>query len=198
MVLTKAIKLIAKVTLAVLSLGLSYWFYMGYLAQYVHYISNYGFNFETLLNLSIVVLLSHFIYAFFKLLLTGHLKRQTIRLLYIIYFVALFFLLFLKNIGMQGLTLNPFSFVQELYWGSHFVPIMNLLMFIPLGLLFKPRISNLLLSLIALFGVESIQYFAHLGVFDLGDIVLNMLGILIGTSLTQLELVQTFKEKIII
>lgn len=196
--MTKAIKLIAKVTLSVLSLGLSYWFYMGYLAQYVHYISNYGFNFETLLNLSIVVLLSHFIYAFFKLLLTGHLKRQTVRLLYIIYFVALFFLLFLKNIGMQGLTLNPFSFVQELYWGSHFVPIMNLLMFIPLGLLFKPRISNLLLSLIALFGVESIQYFAHLGVFDLGDIVLNMLGILIGTSLTQLEFVQTFKEKIII
>lgn len=196
--MTKAIKIITRLLLAGLSLALSYWFYMGYLARYVHYISNYGFNFETLLNLSIIILLSHFVYAFFRLLLTGHLRRQTLRLLYIIYFVALFFLLFLKNIGMQGLTLNPFSFLQELSWGSHFVPIMNLLMFIPMGLLFRPRVSNLLLSLIAILGVESIQYFAHLGVFDLGDIVLNMLGILIGSSLTQLEALQNLKNKIII
>ena len=60
---------------------------------------------------------------------------------------------------------------------------MNLLMFIPLGLLFSSRLSNLLLCLLTLFSVESIQYFGYLGVFDLGDITLNMLGILIGTAI---------------
>ncbi len=113
------------------------------------------------------------------------------------YFLSLFYLLFLKNIGIQGISLNPLSFAQELHWGSHFVPIMNLLMFIPLGLLFSSRMSNLLLCLIALFSVESIQYFGHLGIFDLGDIVLNMLGLLVGTAIHQLPQFQTLIKKIL-
>ena len=74
---------------------------------------------------------------------------------------------------------------------------MNLLMFIPLGLLFSSRMSNLLLCLIALFSVESIQYFEHLGIFDLGDIVLNMLGLLVGTAIHQLPQFQTLIKKIL-
>ena len=155
------------------------------------------FYFQVLLNIVIIVLLSYFIYAFLKLLLTRKLKKQTLLLLYLIYFVALFYLLFLKNIGLQGLSLNPLSFARELYWGSHFVPIMNLLMFIPLGLLFPSRLSNLLLCLIALFSIESIQYFGHMGIFDLGDIILNTLGILIGNAVHQLPQFQTLIKKII-
>ena len=130
-----------------------------------------------------------------KMALVDVYKRQL--LLYFIYFLALFYLLFLKNIGTQGLSLNPLSFARELYWGSHFVPIMNLLMFIPLGLLFSSRLSNLLLCLLTLFSVESIQYFGHLGVFDLGDITLNMLGILVGTAIHQLPQFQTVIKKIL-
>ena len=74
---------------------------------------------------------------------------------------------------------------------------MNLLMFIPLGLLFSSRLSNLLLCLLTLFSVESIQYFGYLGVFDLGDITLNMLGILIGTAIHQLPQFQTIIKKIL-
>ena len=145
-----------------LSLALSYWFYRGHLEQYVHYIAHYGSYFQVLLNLVIIVLLSYFVYAFLKLLLTRKLKKQTLLLLYFIYFLALFYLLFLKNIGTQGLSLNPLSFARELYWGSHFVPIMNLLMFIPLG-----------------------------------DITLNMLGILVGTAIHQLPQFQTVIKKIL-
>nr|WP_269859807.1 VanZ family protein [Streptococcus thermophilus] len=57
--------------------------------------------------------------------------------------------------------------------------------------------SNLLLCLIALFSVESIQYFGHLGIFDLGDIVLNMLGLLVGTAIHQLPQFQTLIKKIL-
>lgn len=193
----KALKSLSNILLGIISLGLSYWFYRGHLEQYVHYIAHYGPYFQVLLNLVIIILLGYFVYAFLKLLLTRKLKKQTLLLLYFIYFLALFYLLFLKNIGIQGLSLNPLSFARELYWGSHFVPIMNLLMFIPLGLLFSSRMSNLLLCLIALFSVESIQYFGHLGIFDLGDIVLNMLGLLVGTAIHQLPQFQTLIKKIL-
>ena len=195
--MAKTLKTLSNILLGSLSLCLSYWFYRGHLEQYVHYIAHYGSYFQVLLNLVIIVLLSYFVYAFLKLLLTRQLKKQTLLLLYFIYFLALFYLLFLKNIGTQGLSLNPLSFARELYWGSHFVPIMNLLMFIPLGLLFSSRLSNLLLCLLTLFSVESIQYFGHLGVFDLGDITLNMLGILVGTAIHQLTQFQTVIKKIL-
>ena len=195
--MAKTLKTLSNILLGILSLALSYWFYRGYLEQYVHYIAHYGSYFQVLLNLVIIVLLSYFVYAFLKLLLTRKLKKQTLLLLYFIYFLALFYLLFLKNIGTQGLSLNPLSFARELYWGSHFVPIMNLLMFIPLGLLFSSRLSNLLLCLLTLFSIESIQYFGHLGVFDLGDITLNMLGILVGTAIHQLPQFQTVIKKIL-
>ena len=190
-------KVLSNILLRIISLGLSYWFYRGHLEQYVHYIAHYGPYFQVFLNLVIIILLGYFVYAFLKLLLTRQLKKQTLLLLYFIYFLALFYLLFLKNIGTQGLSLNPLSFARELYWGSHFVPIMNLLMFIPLGLLFSSRLSNLLLCLLTLFSVESIQYFGHLGVFDLGDITLNMLGILVGTAIHQLPQFQTVIKKIL-
>ena len=195
--MAKTLKKLSNILLGILSLGLSYWFYRGHLEQYVHYIAHYGSYFQVLLNLVIIVLLSYFVYAFLQLLLTRKLKKQTLLLLYFIYFLALFYLLFLKNIGTLGLSLNPLSFARELYWGSHFVPIMNLLMFIPLGLLFSSRLSNLLLCLLTLFSVESIQYFGHLGVFDLGDITLNMLGILVGTAIHQLPQFQTVIKKIL-
>ena len=195
--MAKTLKTLSNILLGMLSLALSYWFYRGHLEQYVHYIAHYGSYFQVLLNLVIIVLLSYFVYAFLKLLLTRKLKKQTLLLLYFIYFLALFYLLFLKNIGTQGLSLNPLSFARELYWGSHSVPIMNLLMFIPLGLLFSSRLSNLLLCLLTLFSVESIQYFGHLGVFDLGDITLNMLGILVGTAIHQLPQFQTVIKKIL-
>ena len=195
--MTRVLKILSDVLLGIISFALSYWFYRGHLEQYVHYIAHYGSYFQVLLNLVIIVLLSYFVYAFLKLLLTRKLKKQTLLLLYLIYFLALFYLLFLKNIGIQGLSLNPLSFARELYWGSHFVPIMNLLMFIPLGLLFTSRLSNLLLCLIALFSIESIQYFGHLGIFDLGDIILNLIGILIGTAIHQLPQFQVFVKKII-
>ena len=131
--MAKTLKTLSNILLGILSLALSYWFYRGHLEQYVHYIAHYGSYFQVLLNLVIIVLLSYFVYAFLKLLLTRKLKKQTL----------------------------------------------------------------LLLCLLTLFSVESIQYFGHLGVFDLGDITLNMLGILVGTAIHQLPQFQTVIKKIL-
>lgn len=60
---------------------------------------------------------------------------------------------------------------------------MNLLMFIPLGLLFPLSKTNLSFSLLGLLLIESCQYMFHLGTLDLGDVTLNLLSIAIGNTL---------------
>ena len=73
--MAKTLKTLSNILLGILSLALSYWFYRGHLEQYVHYIAHYGSYFQVLLNLVIIVLLSYFVYAFLKLLLTRKLKK---------------------------------------------------------------------------------------------------------------------------
>ena len=121
--MAKTLKTLSNILLGILSLALSYWFYRGHLEQYVHYIAHYGSYFQVLLNLVIIVLLSYFVYAFLKLLLTRKLKKQTLLLLYFIYFLALFYLLFLKNIGMivsciyiSAPPANDFSVLRQIWW----------------------------------------------------------------------------------
>ena len=95
--MAKGLKSLGDILLGIVSFGLSYWFYRGHLEQYVHYIAHYGFYFQVLLNIVIIVLLSYVIYAFLKLLLTRKLKKQTLFLLYLIYFLAIFYLLFFEK-----------------------------------------------------------------------------------------------------
>ena len=132
----KTLKTLSNILLGSLSLGLSYWFYRGHLEQYVHYIAIMAPYFQVLLNLVIIVLLSYFVYAFLKFLLTRQLKNRHCSYSTSFTFLLLFYLPFLGKHWYLGLSLNSLSFARELYWGSHFVPIMNLLLFIPLGLLF--------------------------------------------------------------
>ncbi|MGT2906948.1 VanZ family protein [Streptococcus dentiloxodontae] len=190
-------KIVTELGLSLVSFLMSYYVYMAYLQKYVRYIARYGFKFELMLNTVIIIFMAYFIYNIFKAVLTRHINRRTLILIYCIYFSGLFYVLFLKNIGVQGFSLNPLSFANEIYWGSRFVPVMNFLMFIPTGLLFRSSIENILLSLIALFFIESAQYFFHLGIFDLGDIVLNIGGILLGTAIAQIPLIQKLKKTMI-
>ncbi len=119
----KTLKTLSNILLGILSLALSYWFYRGHLEQYVHYIAHYGSYFQVLLNLVIIVLLSYFVYAFLKLLLTRKLKnRRCSTLLHLLSCSLL--PTFLENIGTQGLSLTPFL-RSGIILGSHFVPIMN-------------------------------------------------------------------------
>ena len=85
-------------------------------------------------------------------------------------------------------TFNPLSFISDFTSGSRFVPIMNLVMFIPLGFLFRPSKENFILAFFGLLTIETAQYVFHLGIFDLGDVTLNLLSISIGTLLHQTAL----------
>lgn len=107
---------------------------------------------------------------------------------YALYFSILFFALFLKspNSGVYGLALNPFGFLFDLL-ESPFEVIVNVLLFIPLGILFsllsisfkRTFLSSLLLIVIA----EVTQFVFKLGFFDLSDVILNLLGVILGYQL---------------
>lgn len=114
-----------------LSFILSKWFYDSFLATYAHYISSYGMTFALALNAIITILLTYFTFILFHLVYTRQITSKTLMASYFLYGLLLLYVLFFKNIGVQGYSLNPLSFIGEIKSGSHFVPVMNLLMFIP-------------------------------------------------------------------
>ncbi|MGT2949128.1 hypothetical protein [Streptococcus devriesei] len=158
------------------------WFYDTFLRVYAHYISNYGLDFALFLNVIITLILSYFTFVLLKFCCTQQIKSTSIIISYLIYSLLLVYAILLKNIGHQGLVLDPLSFIHDIANGSRFVPAMNLLMFIPIGFLYPPSKANLSLSLLGLILLESCQYVFHLGVLDLGDISLNFISLLIGNS----------------
>ena len=60
--------------------------------------------------------------------------------------------------------------------------ILNLILFIPIGYWLKHlKISSvLLLSLLLITSIELLQFVSHRGIFDVVDILIDILGIMIG------------------
>lgn len=63
----------------------------------------------------------------------------------------------------------------------------NIILFIPMGYLFKTLKINLLYSIIPILLIEIIQYFTKLGIFDFTDILLNMIGTILGILIKRKE-----------
>ena len=107
---------------------------------------------------------------------------------YVLYFLILFYTLFLKNVGRQGFSLDLQSFTYNWIYGDKLVPTMNIIMFIPLGFLCKLSWKHVAYFTLAISLVEGSQYLFHLGIFDLGDILTNLLGFIIGSYLLETAL----------
>lgn len=60
----------------------------------------------------------------------------------------------------------------------------NIIIFIPMGIFIKTipihTIYQIIVSIIIIIGIETLQYITQIGVFDIMDIFLNMLGTLMG------------------
>lgn len=174
---------IINIALTLVSFAFSSWFYEHYLMTYTHYISSYDVSFTLTLNTIITLILTYFTFILMHLVYTKKITSLTVAVFYFIYFMIL-----LKNIGIQGYSFNPLSFISDFTSGSRFVTIMNLVMFIPLGFLFRPSKENFILAFFGLLTIETAQYVFHLGIFDLGDVTLNLLSIGMGTMLHQTAL----------
>ena len=104
-----------------------------------------------------------------------------LRLLWVIYFLVMIILLFFRVYHDTNINLNLlelFNFETT----SLSQTILNLILFIPIGYWLKHlKISSvLLISLLLITSIELLQFVSHRGVFDVVDILINTIGIMIG------------------
>ncbi|MEX5396943.1 VanZ family protein [Streptococcus sp. ZJ93] len=145
--------------------------------------------------LSVILIMTYSVVVLLSFFYRKHVDRKMILVLYAIYFACLAFLLVFKSMGIRGLVLNPMETLQDMQSGNVFVPLMNLVMFIPLGTLIT-RKKQILVAVFGVIGVEIVQYFFSFGICDTGDIILNILGIFTGIAIRQIGLLKFFLEKI--
>lgn len=115
---------------------------------------------------------------------------------YACYGLLLVYLLFFKSMGVRGVNWDLLStFSQDLFLNPAIL-VFNLLLFLPLGLLFSFSWKKLSLFVGAILLVEACQFFFSLGFFDLGDILLNTSGFALGNFLGQSAIAQSFNNRI--
>ena len=104
-----------------------------------------------------------------------------LRLLWVIYFLVMILLLFFRVYHDNNINLN----ILELFnfeTTNLSQTILNLILFIPIGYWLKHlKIGSvLLISLLLITSIELLQFVSHRGIFDVVDILINTIGIMIG------------------
>ena len=116
------------------------------------------------------------------------LHKELMALIFIVYILCLYVVVTGQDINYGGINLVPFKEMFRYDFGSYkFMKniVGNILLFIPYGFfssyyLNNKKIStNVVLCFVASFAIEAIQYYIG-RVFDIDDIMLNVLGGFIG------------------
>ena len=106
-------------------------------------------------------------------------------LFYSVYLFLLFIVLFAKARNYHSYSFELFDFAVR-NKRVLLEAALNVIYFIPLGILFsfKSRFWEFcLISVLFICGVETIQYVFYIGTFAVSDIMLNLIGCLIGRGL---------------
>ncbi|HEM4262512.1 TPA: VanZ family protein [Streptococcus suis] len=147
-------------------------------------------------TLAAILLMTGFYFTLFRLVYQPGISRLTLWFFYACYGLLLVYLLFFKSIGVRGVNWDLLStFSQDLFLNPTIL-VFNLLLFLPLGLLFSFSWKKLSLFVGVILLVEACQFFFSLGFFDLGDILLNTSGFALGNFLGQSAITQSFKNRI--
>lgn len=170
------------------------WFFMTYL--YFDFVSITGF-YSFLPSLLAILFLTVPTVIILQFFYRPKIAKASLFLLYGIYAVAVIYLLFFKYFGN---AYSSYNFDLLAYFRVDLLHnptvLFNFLLFIPLGFLFKPSLKNLLFFLLFIVTVEAAQYFFSLGIFDVGDILVNTLGFYCGSLLAITPIIQFFQKKI--
>ena len=154
-------------------------------------------TYDVIPTLAAILLMTAFCFNILRLIYKPKISRSTLYFFYCSYILLLIYLLFFKSIGVQGFNWNLFStFTQDLFLNPA-VLVFNLLLFLPLGLLVPFSWKKLTLFIGAILTIEVCQYAFSLGFFDLGDILLNTIGFVLGNFLGRSVIGQFFKNKVI-
>ena len=108
-------------------------------------------------------------------------------LFYSVYLFLLFIVLFAKARNYHSYSFELFDFAVR-NKRVLLEAALNIIYFIPLGILFsfKSRFWEFcLISVLFICGVETIQYVFYIGTFAVSDIMLNLIGCLIGRGLKE-------------
>ncbi len=114
--------------------------------------------------------------------------KEVMNLVFILYILCLYYILTYQTSGANGVNLIPFKEMFRYTFGSYkFIKnvLGNILLFLPFGFFTSYYLntrkcsSPLVLSLIVSFTAEAIQYYIG-RIFDIDDIILNVLGGFLG------------------
>lgn len=137
----------------------------------------------SIIPLLILALVSAVVFAALLQVSFNRINTSFFAVCFAVYFAALLTVLFLKSQGIQEVNLNLEDVVQQAIFYPSSV-LLNVILFIPLGAwLFTWQKSNTKAFFIALgfcVAVEAIQYVFSLGIADIVDIFLNMIGFAVG------------------
>ncbi|HEM3454425.1 VanZ family protein [Streptococcus suis] len=178
---------------AILSFLFCRWLFMTFL---FYQFSTIFMTVDFLPSLTAILLMTGVCFTLFRLVYQPGISRLTLLFFYGCYGFLLIYLLFFKSMGVRGVNWDLLStFSQDLFLNPAIL-VFNLLLFLPLGLLFSFSWKKLSLFVGAILLVEACQFFFSLGFFDLGDILLNTSGFALGNFLGQSAIAHSFKNRI--
>lgn len=180
----------------ILSFLLSRWLYMDYLYHFSQRILIYDRQEQDFwVPFLSILILTFLVFSLFRLLYLRKMTKINFYCLYLIYGLVLFALLYLKSPGVSGYNFDLRQTLYEATQGGSWVPLLNILMFVPLGSLFVLKGKNLLTFLIFIVIVEVSQALLYLGFCDIGDMLLNTFGFFLGNLIHMTPLGQFIKKK---
>ncbi|HFI0435981.1 TPA: VanZ family protein [Streptococcus suis] len=178
---------------AILSFLFCRWLFMTFL---FYQFTTIFMTVDFLPSLTAILLMTGVCFTLFRLVYQPGIPRLTLLFFYGCYSFLLIHLLFFKSMGVRGVNWDLLStFSQDLLLNPAIL-VFNLLLFLPLGLLFSFSWEKFSLFVGAILLVEACQFFFSLGFFDLGDILLNISGFALGNFLGQSAIAQSFNNRI--
>lgn len=139
-----------------------------------------------LIQVIMYIFISFVIYSLFR----GYKKWQCIDryLLAFIYYFFMVYILFARpDMGYSFYELNPGQLINSIRYGSYdewIIALFNVLIFIPMPIIHHFFTTNRKIIVLSSTGIgiliEIVQALSHRGVFDVGDIILYIVGIWIG------------------
>lgn len=145
--------------------------------------------------LIILISLILVLYYLIKLVFKTDLNKLNIFAFTIIYLIFLFMILFNRektddSLFSDGTYIKKWIKIIFINKTVFINIIGNIIIFIPLGVLLSIYRQNLFVSIMIIIAIiiaiESMQYFTKRGIFDILDILLNMIGSILGYTLDKI------------
>lgn len=191
-------QLILIIIALILGLIINQLLFTDYLLTYIYVPQGYMSIYFNLSWLGLALIL----YSFLHYIISGYLPVAVFTILVICYWILMIGLLFFKTKNTQGINLDFITYMRYALFDkmTMLIAVLNIIMFMPLGMhmrYFKMGcFSSIFISTFILMIIEVIQFIFRVGIFDIGDVILNMLGIVIGYLLPIYFQYQYYRIKI--